>query len=344
VRPGRGVRAAAGALLLAATGCTGAQNMNVLDPRGPQAARIAEWFWFSFALAALIFVAYCVILGVSIWKARERERTGRENPRAPQHARHLVLWGGVVVPAVVLLGLLVYSLVVDRALATLAHPTDPDVLTVEVTGHQFWWEVRYRDQGRPYREFTTANEIHIPVGRPVRFHLISRDVIHSFWVPNLHGKTDLIPRRPNTLIMQADSAGVYHGQCAEFCGVQHAKMRFLVIAQPEEEFLAWWDRQVQPAAPPADSLLMAGRDAFMGEGCALCHAVRGTEAMGRVGPDLTHFGSRGTLGAGIAPNTRGHLAGWIIDPQGMKPGNFMPPMKMDGERLQALVAYLHSLR
>jgi len=332
----------AAALLLGA--CTGPLEMNALDPRGPQAARIAEWFWFSFALAVVIFVAFCVVLGVSIHKARRRERGGGEDPRAPLHARQMVLWGGVLVPVVVLFTLLVYSLVVDRALATLAHPDDPRLITIEVTGHQFWWEVRYRDPERPYREFTTANEIHIPVGRPVRFDLRSRDVIHSFWVPNLHGKQDLIPRRPTTLILQADSPGAYQGQCAEFCGVQHAKMRFLVIAQPEEEFLAWWDRQVQPAAPTTDPLLVAGRDVFMREGCALCHAVRGTEAMGRVGPDLTHFGARRTLGAGIAPNTPGHLAGWIVDAQGMKPGNHMPPMRMEGESLQALVGYLRSLR
>ncbi len=335
------VRIAPGAVWLPViAGCTGSMNQNALDPRGPQAAYIAEWFWVSFALAVAVFLAYCAILFFALWRAR---RNGESNDLPPRHGWNLVIWGGVAVPALILLVLIVYSAYTDRRLSLLAAPGS-DMLTIEVIGHQFWWEVRYRDPANPHREFTTANEIHIPVGQPVRFRLESRDVIHSFWVPNLHGKTDLIPRRTNTLELQADRPGIYRGQCAEFCGAQHAKMAFLVIAQRPEDFALWYEHQLLPGRAPADSLLLAGQEVFMRNGCALCHTIRGTLASARVAPDLTHFGSRRTIAAGILPNSRGHLGGWISDPQGIKPGNRMPAVPLDSESLQALLSYLHSLR
>jgi cytochrome c oxidase subunit II len=326
--------------LSVAAGCVGTGHQDMLAPQGPQAARIAEWFWVSTALGTAIFLVYCGLLGYALWRAR---RNGEENFLPPRHGRNLVIWGGIGVPVIVLLGLLVYSVYVDRLLATLGNPRH-ELLTIEVTGHQFWWEVRYRDAANPWREFITANEIHIPVGQPVRFVLQSRDVIHSFWVPNLHGKLDMIPGRSNELVLQADQAGVYRGQCAEFCGIQHAKMLFLVIAEPPEAFAAWWDRQLQPAPEPVDPVVVRGREVFMRNGCGICHAIRGTEAFGAVAPDLSWFGLRRTLAAGVRPNTRGHLAGWIADPQGVKPGNFMPAVALHSEDLQALLRYLHSLR
>jgi cytochrome c oxidase subunit 2 len=203
--------------------------------------------------------------------------------------------------------------------------------------------VRYEDP-QASRSLTTANEIRIPVGRPVRLKLSSRDVIHSFWVPNLHGKKDLVPGHQTLTWFQADTPGVYRGQCAEFCGQQHAKMGMLVIAEPPERFAAWYERQLLPAAEPADSVAAAGQRLFLAKGCVLCHAVRGTPAGSRLGPDLTHLASRLTIAAGTLPNTRGHLAGWVVDPQRLKPGVRMPPNQLAPAELHALLGYLESLR
>lgn len=338
LRPRPALRSAACALLLA--GCTGTGVQDVLAPRGPQAERIAGWFWTSFALAVAVYAAFAALLLYALLRARRRGE-GNELPRS--HGRNLVLWGGVVVPTLVLFALLVLSAYTDRRISRLGR-LGPEPLTIEVVGEQFWWRVRYLDPENPHREFTTANEIHVPAGRPVRLLLKSRDVIHSFWVPSLHGKTDLIPGRTNDLVIQADRPGVYRGQCAEFCGIQHAKMGVLVEAHPPAEFEAWWERQLRPHAPPADTLLARGEKVFMQNGCGLCHSIRGTRAHGSVAPDLTHFGSRRTIAAGTLPNTRGHLGGWISDPQGIKPGNRMPAVPLKGEELRALLSYLHSLQ
>jgi cytochrome c oxidase subunit 2 len=190
----------------------------------------------------------------------------------------------------------------------------------------------------------TANEIHIPVGQPVEFQLKSRDVIHSFWVPTLHGKRDLIPRHVTTMTLQADRPGVYRGQCAEFCGYQHAHMAILVVAEPLEQFAAWLEHQRRPAAEPSDARQQRGQEVFLSAPCVMCHTIRGTLAGGRVAPDLTHIAGRHTLAAGTLPNTPGHLAGWIIDPQHIKPGNRMPAHSLNADDLQALLAYLGSLK
>ena len=174
--------------------------------------------------------------------------------------------------------------------------------------------------------------------------LTSMDVIHSFWVPQLHGKIDLIPGTATTLWLRADQPGEYRGMCAEYCGVQHAKMQFLVVAEPPDQFQAWLDLQRQPAAVPTDPLAQRGLQVFLSSSCVTCHAIRGTSATGALGPELTHLASRRTLGAGILPNTRGTLAGWIADPQSIKPGVHMPPSDLTGEQLQALVVYLETLR
>jgi cytochrome c oxidase subunit 2 len=247
-----------------------------------------------------------------------------------------VALAGAVIPFVVLMVVFGVTL---RALIALAEPNEPAPLTIDVVGHQFWWDVRYPNEG-----VVTANEIHIPTDQPVTLNLTGGDVIHSFWVPQLAGKMDLIPGKTSTIWLQADEPGEYRGQCAEFCGIQHAHMAFLVIAQPQDEFAAWLDRQRQPSSEPApDSLVERGEQIFLGSACVYCHAVRGTEASGELGPDLTHLASRRTLAAGTLENNLGNLAGWISDPQSIKPGNAMPATNLGSEELQALLAYLMSL-
>jgi cytochrome c oxidase subunit 2 len=195
------------------------------------------------------------------------------------------------------------------------------------------------------RSLTTANEIHVPVGRTVILKMTSHDVIHSFWVPNLAGKKDLIPGYSTTTWFRADKPGMWRGACAEFCGYQHAMMGMLVIAEPPADFARWYDAQLADAMPPTDTVASTGKNVFLGaHGCVLCHTVRGTDAGGTVGPDLTHLASRHTLAAATIPNTRGWLGGWVMDPQGIKPGAHMPPNDMRPDELQALLTYLQGLR
>jgi cytochrome c oxidase subunit 2 len=194
------------------------------------------------------------------------------------------------------------------------------------------------------QRFTTANEIHVPVGRPVLLKLTSSDVIHSFWVPSLTGKMDLVTGRENLLRIEAERPGVYRGQCAEYCGLQHAHMAILVVADPPEAFEAWRAGQVAAAAEPEDPLRKQGRDAFLSGPCVMCHAIRGTNAGGHVAPDLTHVGSRRTIAAGVLPRSRGSLAAWLVDPQGIKPGAHMPLMKLDPGEANAIAAYLDGLK
>jgi cytochrome c oxidase subunit 2 len=203
----------------------------------------------------------------------------------------------------------------------------------------WWWEVRY-----PEQDIVTANEIHIPAGEPVRLELASADVIHSFWVPRLNGKRDLIPGMENVFWIQADEPGVYRGQCGEYCGAQHANMAFHVIALPRDEFNAWLAARTKLPPQPATAAAQRGAQIFRTAGCVQCHAIRGTQASGNAGPDLTHLGSRGTIGAAMLPNTRGNLAAWIADPQAIKPGIKMPRTFLAADDLQALVTYLEGLK
>jgi cytochrome c oxidase subunit 2 len=257
-------------------------------------------------------------------------------------ARNVVLASAATV--VVLVGVAVITFASDRGLNS---PSGPGAITVDVIGHQWWWEFQYRDVS-PQDFVTTPNELHIPVGVPIVLKATSRDVVHSFWVPNLHGKRDLIPGEITHTWIQADRPGVYRGQCAEFCGHQHAKMAFVVVAEPMDTFLAWLRHQRRPAVQPPDDAsgaeLRRGRDVFMQGPCVTCHTIRGTDAGSRVGPELTHVGSRMTLGAGTLPNTRDHLARWIANAQLVKPGNRMPAVALGETELDALVAYLRSLR
>jgi cytochrome c oxidase subunit 2 len=319
----------------AVSACAGARVPSTLDPHGPSAERIAELAWILFVTGAAVELLVAGALLVALFR-RCRERAapagGRFSP---------VFWvvaGGVAMPAVMLVVLMGLSL---RAMPVLYPPERPADVRVEVIGHQFWWEIVYPDY-----QFTTANEIHVPVGRPVAVKLMGADVIHSFWVPQLQGKLDLIPGKINTIWLQADRPGVYRGQCAEFCGIQHALMILYVIAEPPDAFQAWVAAQQQPAQVPQEPLAQRGAQVFAREGCITCHSIRyGPQPVGgTIGPDLTHLASRRTIGAGLLENTRGNLGGWIINSQALKPGNKMPPVPMDGESLQALLAYLESLK
>jgi cytochrome c oxidase subunit 2 len=335
-------RAASGSAiaLVALASCRGALDQSALEPMGPQAGKIATLWWFSFATSAVVYV---LTLGALCWAlARARRRERRGELLATDHESRMtrgVTWAGAAT-VVILLVFFGYDLSVGRTLNPVprAHP-----LTVEVTGHQWWWEATYADTSAHGR-FTTANEIHVPVGEPVLFLLSAQDVIHSFWVPNLAGKKDLIPGYTQSFWFQADTAGLYRGQCAEFCGQQHAKMALFVVAQPRPEYEAWAKQQQDTAKTPTDSVASRGLEVFLTGPCAMCHAIGGTSAGSHAGPDLTHLASRRTIAAGTLPNTRGALAGWIVDPQRVKPGARMPANMLSPKDLDALLTYLQGLK
>jgi cytochrome c oxidase subunit 2 len=304
---------------------------------GAAAEQIGDLFWAMTTLGGVIFVIFCLALAYALLHRRRSLE-----PPAPERDRkgtRWILWLGAFVPAVILVPLFIWTVGTLDALDPRSRPPD---LVVDLVGKQWWWEIRYRDSV-PGNVFVTANELHVPVGRRVELRLTATDVIHSFWVPELHGKTDLIPGRENVTWIQADRPGVYTGRCAEYCGMQHANMGLLVVAQPPEEFQAWAAGQRRTAAEPRDSALARGREAFLGSACALCHRVRGTRAGGFLGPDLTHVASRRTLASALLPNTPGHLGGWIANPQALKPGSRMPRVPMSGEEFRLIHRYLQSL-
>lgn len=330
-----GKRLAVGAILagLFLAGC--AEAPSALDPRGFGAAEIATLWWISFGLGTAVFLVVTgLLLYIIFVRARRADSLARENH--PADGRLWIWVGGIIVPLIILAIFLFFNL---RTLNALASPDTPPTVTIEVVGRQWWWEVRYPDEG-----ITTANEIHIPVGQPVQIRLTSADVIHSFWIPQLHGKIDMNPGQLNSMWLQADEPGVYRGICAEFCGIQHARMQFLVIAAPPEGFQTWLERERRPAPAPTAENIRRGQQVFLGSACVYCHTVRGTNATGNLGPDLTHVASRRTIAAGTLENNRGNMAGWIADPQHLKPGNLMPPTVLRGPDLQALLDYLETLQ
>ncbi|MGY2084529.1 cytochrome c oxidase subunit II [Blastococcus sp. SYSU DS0539] len=304
---------------------------SVLDPVGPEAAQIAGLTWFMMVLGGLLWLATVVFLVLAL-----RHRAHRAPRASDRGAKAFIAVWGVVVPIVVLPAVFAYSLVVG---VDISRPAPPGELTVEVVGHQFWWEVHYPDAG-----IVTANEIHVPVGRPVRLEMTSADVIHSLWIPPVAGKLDLLPGRTNTLSFQVDEAGTYLGECAEFCGIQHARMQFVLVAQPEDEFAEHLRALQAGSAEPDTDLEEAGRAVYLAAGCGQCHRIEDVSEGDDFAPDLTHLATRETIAAGMLEYTRGNLAGWILDPQGLKPGVRMPPNNLTGDDLQALLAYLESLR
>lgn len=330
----------AAALLPAIGGCESPLNLSALEPAGPLAERTSDLAWFAFAVAAAVYVATIGALFWALWRARNRERAEDTLPADSQRKMTRSVSLAVAATVAILLVVFFVDMSVER---TLRDPRAEHPLTIEVVGHQWWWEVRYSD-GTPQEHFTTANEIHIPTGQPVQLELRSEDVIHSVWVPSLAGKKDLIPGYRDTLWFQADVPGVYRGQCAEFCGHQHAKMGLLVIAEHPDSFARWQDRMRQPAATPSDSAASEGERVFMTRQCVLCHNIEGTPAGSIAGPDLTHIASRLTIAAGTLGNTRENLTRWIRDPQGVKPGAQMPQPELTERELDALVTYLEGLR
>ena len=316
------------ALAVMLVGCVEAAP-SVFEPAGPPARSIAQLGWIFIILGTLVFLGTMGYLAYALFRKR---------PRAED--RHggtgVVIGAGIIFPALVVLVLFILN---TNVLGQVTTPSEEDAaLVVEVSGRQWWWEVHY-----PEHQFYTANEIHIPVGQPVLLRLTTEDVIHSFWVPELHGKMDLMPERINTFWIQADREGVFMGECAEYCGTQHAKMLFTVVAESQANFDSWIARNQQAAAAPREPRVQRGQEVFLSNNCITCHAIRGTDATGELGPDLTHLMSRQTIGAGILPLNRANLSGWISNPQGIKPGAKMPASDISSDDLNALLDYLLTL-
>jgi cytochrome c oxidase subunit 2 len=257
-----------------------------------------------------------------------------------------VVIAAVIVSVAILFTLLFIDFFTGRAIYALgdSEMTGGDPVEIKITGHQWWWEVQYENQAQPSKMMMTANELHVPVGRPVKLSLNSTDVIHSFWVPNMHGKKDLVPGHPTEMWLRAEKPGTFRGQCAEFCGLQHAHMRLTFVADAPEAFEQWMQGQSADAATPTNPTAQRGAEVFLSNQCMMCHSINGTNARATVGPDLTHVGSRAMLASGAIPNTRGYLAGWIANPQNIKPGVRMPPNQLASDDLNALVDYLESLK
>jgi cytochrome c oxidase subunit 2 len=303
---------------------------SVLHPASPDAGIIAQFAWVLFGGGAVIFVAVMALMALGL----------RRDAR-PVAARWWIAGAGIALPVVVLSALLVWS---TWRSADLSPQTSRGAMAIGVTAKMWWWEVRYRDPASG-REVASANEIRIPAGRPVYLGLTSTDVIHSLWVPALNGKMDTVPGRVTGLALHADKPGIYRGQCAEYCGEQHARMALRVVAMAPAEFERWLAHEAQPAQVPKDALFERGRAAFLEQRCQSCHTIRGVAEGARLGPDLTHIGGRMHIAAGTLRNHRGTLAGWIADPQAIKPGARMPAaLDIDADTLHALAAYLEQLK
>ena len=304
-------------------------NHQVLAPAGPLSAQIAHLFWVFVGVAGIV---YLIVIGFLVSALRRRNEA---NMRTALRTVGIA----VAVTSVVLIGLGLSDFFAGRVLA--ASPDNP--LRIRVTAHQWWWEIEYLD-AEPARHVRTANELHIPTDRPVMLEMTADDVIHSFWVPSLQGKKDLLPGYVTTLALVASRPGQYEGQCAEFCGFQHAHMGLDVVAHPPAEFATWYDAQLAPGAAPASAQETHGQQVFLGSTCVMCHNIQGTDASAVLGPDLTHVGSRLRLAAGTLPNDAANLAAWIRNPQALKPGTHMPATQLSGDDLAAVAAYLSGLR
>lgn len=319
---------------VAVVGCAGEFPQSALHPTSDFAGRLDGLFRQIFWWAVGVFV---VVEGVLIYTVvRWRDRPGRGRPEEV-HGHVLMEVGWTLAPALILVAIAIPTIrtifVVDRP------TTDPDAMTIEVIGRQWWWEFRYPELG-----IVTANEAHVPVGRTVDLRLRSADVVHSFWVPRLGGKRDVVPGRENHLWFTPDSVGVFWGQCAEYCGTAHALMGTRFVVQTPEDFEAWAARNAAGATTPAEAEARAGQSVFMSNACVSCHTIRGTTAQGKFGPDLTHFGGRLTIGAGILENNLENLTRWVDSTQHVKPGNLMPEVELTPQQVEQLAAFLLSLR
>lgn len=319
-------------LVLVLTGCN--EQQDALAPRSHASSDIASLFWWMMGIA-WFGLAIVVALMIFAWRKAHR-RPGHGVKEGEQLGFRVVIGAGIVFPIVLIAALFVIAdIFVIKT--TEAPAKDATRMTIVVTGHQWWWEARYAGTTA-----VVANEIHIPVRTPVRLEVQTADVIHSFWVPRLNRTIDTIPGRRNAIELYADAVGRYRGQCDEFCGLQHAHMAFYVFADPPGVFRRWLADQEKPAAT-AGGLAAQGKQVFLTSSCANCHTIRGTSASGYVGPDLTHLQTRTTIAALTMQNTRRNLARWILDSQSVKPGNQMPDMRLSGDQMNKLLAYLESL-
>ena len=316
----------------------GATPLQYLSGAGEKASPVVWLTWGLLLISITVMVVIGLLLAGAIWHRPGLTWSANQKLDLQSHSGGLSwLWIGGGVSTVVLLFSIVWTV---KVLAQIQGPPVSPALTIEITGKQWWWQVRYLP-GEVSRQFVTANEIHIPVGQPVRLKLIGGDVIHSFWVPQLAGKMDAIPGQTNETWLEADKSGTYRGQCTEYCGLEHARMGLVVVAQSPSDFQTWWTHQLQ-APPVPQGIALAGQQAFETH-CAGCHAVRGTEAEGTLGPDLSHLMQRTTIAAGVLPNDSRTLAQWITDPQSLKPGSLMPAPELSGQDLTNVHAYLQTL-
>lgn len=315
--------------------------LSYLHTQGPAADPATALTWATLVLSGLVIIIMAALIAAGLWRGRSTLAAEAIADVAVERRGDGVrwIWIGAAITTVLLFATTVWTVMV---LQRTAHAPEPPGLEITLTGHQWWWQAHYQG-ANPNDVFETANEIHIPVGRPVRLALKSNDVIHTFWVPALAGKTDLIPGRTNLTWLQASRPGVYYGQCTEYCGLQHANMAFIVVADPPEVFESWRARQAAAAPLPTTSDAARGL-AIAARRCANCHTVRGTSLAGRTAPDLTHLMSRATLAAGMLSNTPGALAGWVANPQTLKPGAKMPQLFLSGPELTDVEAYLLTLK
>jgi cytochrome c oxidase subunit 2 len=314
---------------------------SAFHPASPEARAVVHLWWWMVGVGGAVWIGVIIAMLVSVRAtraARGADGLVQVSPDAQRDTQRAVA-GATFITVLILLGFLAFDFTVGRALAR--HPAR--ALTIEIVGHQWWWEAQYVDSN-PSKRVATANEIHVPVGEPVQLKLSSTDVIHSFWAPNLNGKRDLIPGYVTTQWFTADTAGRYRGQCAEFCGLQHAKMALDIVAEPRSEFVDWLAAASAAPAPLTDSTQLSGRRIFMSGGCAVCHSIGGTDARASVGPTLSHLKSRATIAAGTLANTRENLTHWIANPQAIKPGAHMPASPLTTVQLNALVAFLETLK
>jgi len=323
-----------------------ADFQSALNPAASESAHITHLWWTFFWVTLVIFALVAIFLFIAILRNIRRASGDPQPPilpeptQASENRATKVVSALVVITVLILFALLIGDFFTGNAIY--ATP-DPNALAIKITGHQWWWEVEYQDP-QPSEIVTTANEIHVPVGKPVKLELQSSDVIHSFWVPNIHGKKDLVPGHPTTTWFTARRTGEFRGQCAEYCGEQHAHMRLVFVAEAPDAFSSWLAAQKKSAPEPMSDSQRRGRDVFLASQCVMCHTIQGTKARATLGPDLTHIAGRKMIAAGELPNTRGYLAGWILNASALKPGVRMPPNQLSSDDLNSLLDYLESLK